>query len=139
MKTFYIATTLSRAKEHNIVRDLLTNEGYRLTYDWTEHGSVQHEELKRREEVARNEIAGVLAADFVIVMLPGGFGTHTEMGIAIAAEKPIILHSEDPVPFQPGANTVAFYYSPGVTRICCPLSEPTALLEATASLFAVKL
>jgi len=135
MNTFYIATSLSRIKEHHLVRDMLHSEGYKITYDWTSHGSARTISTERLAEVAELEIEGVLEADFVIVLLPGGKGTHTEFGMALASGKPIIIHSEDPAPFQLGEQTVAFYHVPNITHICCPLSSPQAILEAVKGLF----
>ena len=34
-------------------------------------------------------------ADVLIVLLPGGHGTHVEIGAALALGKPVILHAPD--------------------------------------------
>jgi nucleoside 2-deoxyribosyltransferase len=39
------------------------------------------------------EIAAVREADALVVLLPGGYGTHVEIGAALALEKPVILHA----------------------------------------------
>lgn len=85
---YYIATALERAADHTLVRDAMAAAGHQITYDWTAHGSVQSEGLDRIREVAEAETRGVLDADLVIVLLPGGRGTHAELGIAIGAGIP---------------------------------------------------
>lgn len=114
---FYIATRLERAEIHNRVRDELVERGDVITYDWTKHGSVQREGHARIAEVAAAEMQGVADADVVIVLLPGGRGTHAELGMAIALGKFVIvvgLPSGDW--FSDSGNTCAFYHAPKVTR-----------------------
>lgn len=117
-KKAYIATSLDRAAEHNLVRDALARLGIGCTYDWTEHGSVYAEGMARVEQVAMLEIGGVLKADVVVVLLPGGKGTHVELGAAIAADKPVVLYSQDPEVIL-GPKTCAFYHHPNVLIVEC--------------------
>ena len=110
---FYIATRLERALDHNLVRDTLVVRGHEITYDWTHHGSVQRDGTTRIREVSLAEKRGVLAADFVVVLLPGGRGTHVELGMAIAAGKPVILHTQDDELLDTTNNrTCVFYHDP---------------------------
>ena len=81
----YIASALENAENVRLLRDLLRERGVELTYDWTVHGSVKDQGSARIREVARKKVEGVLGADLVVVLLPGGRGTHIELGIAIAA------------------------------------------------------
>lgn len=120
---YYIATSLSRMSEHNSVRDSLRNLGYEISYDWTTHGSVKLVSKKRLQEVASLELQGVLEADFVLILLPGGNGTHLEFGFALAKGKKIFLHSEDSSLFELGTQTNAFYHHKDVIRLCCPLEN----------------
>ena len=88
----YIATSLDNAAEHNKLRDLL-DPRHELTYDWTTHGSVQHEGEDVIRSVAYKEARGVSDADLCVVLLPGGRGTHVELGIAIGAEVPVYIYN----------------------------------------------
>lgn len=115
----YIATALERIADHNALRDALAAQGITLTYDWTAHGSVWREGPDRIREVAVAEIQGVLDADMVIVLLPGGRGTHTELGAAIAAGKTVLLVTLDPEDLE-GPRTCAFYHHPQVMSVCQP-------------------
>lgn len=120
---FYIATSLSRITDHHIVRDKLKKWGHEISYDWTLHGSVKSISKERLREVASLELNGVSEADFVIVLLPGGNGTHLELGFAIARGKRVFLHTEDSLIFELGPQTNAFYHHPDITRLHCPLAE----------------
>lgn len=120
---YYIATSLSRSAEHNLVRETLNKYGHIISYDWTLHGSVKSVSLERLQEVAIFELDGILEADFVVVLLPGGAGTHLELGFAIGTNKKIFLHSQDPSLFELGPQTNAFYHHPMPIRLCCPLLD----------------
>lgn len=142
---FYIATRLERHQAHNLVRDQLTARGWECSYDWTVHGSVKNTTTQVIERVCEAEIAGVESADLVIVLLPGGRGTHVELGIAIGARVPVILHALDRAMFQPTEETCAFYHGrrrgvmqvdPGVhvtDLVAVHYDEMEALASATQS------
>ncbi len=120
---YYIATSLSRMGDHNLVRDAFSALGYEISYDWTSHGSVKSTSKERLQQVAINDLKGVSGADFVLVLLPGGHGTHLELGYSIASGKRVFLHSEDPLLFEPGPQTNTFYHHPEVIRLSCPLAD----------------
>jgi len=128
---YYIATSLLRMTAHNIVRDALKTIGYEITYDWTLHGSVKLVSKERLREVAVLEFDGVSEADFIIVLLPGGGGTHIELGFAIAKGIKVFLHSEDPLAFELGPQTNAFYHHPDITQLHCPLAEVCAKVHSS--------
>lgn len=94
-RKFYIATSLENHAAHNRVRDALQARGFRLTYDWTPHGAAWPKGAAYVREVMRAEKQGVLAADFLVLLLPGGKGTHVELGLALAIDLPILLVAED--------------------------------------------
>ena len=68
-----------------MLRDSLQTMGHEISYDWTLHGSVKSVSKERLQQVAMLELDGILEADFVVVLLPGGNGTHLEFGFAIEA------------------------------------------------------
>ncbi len=127
---YYIATSLSRVAAHHMVRDTLKICGHEIVYDWTLHGSVKSVSKERLREVATLELNGVSEADFVVILLPGGNGTHLELGFAIAKEKKVFLHSEDPLLFELGPQTNAFYHHPDVTLLNCPLADVAATVHS---------
>lgn len=115
---FYIASRLENAETVKRVATVLKAAGHRQTYDWTEHGSVQREGAERITQVAGFETRGVMDAEMVIVILPGGRGTHAELGIALGCEKQsILICAENDDLFMQDERTCAFYWHPAVKRV----------------------
>ena len=129
---FYVASGVPNAEKVNIVARALSEKGYVRTYDWTAHGSVADAPDERKRQVAANEINGVLSAELVVLLLPGRFGTHAELGAAIAshANKRILLWSESDAPFTGERDFCVFYHHPAVERLVCPFPELLDLLKA---------
>lgn len=114
---FYIASRLENSETVKRVADVLKAAGHIQTYDWTTHGSVQKEGKQRLTEVAENERAGVKDADVIIVILPGGRGTHAELGIALGSGKDhILICAENDEAFKQDERTCAFYWNYGVSH-----------------------
>lgn len=117
----YIASKLENYRQVQAVRDALVSAGHSITYDWTQHGSVQGQGIERLREVAENERRGVVSADAVVVLLPGGRGTHAELGMACALNIPVMLMADNPNSFfQPDEYTCAFYWNRNVQHYTCP-------------------
>lgn len=117
----YIATRLERANDHRMLAHALRAGGAVITYDWTLHGSVQEEGAARITQVAVAEADGVADADAVVVLLPGGRGTHAELGMAVALGKPVIVHAENETELLDAcAKTCAFYHHPNVIHVRTP-------------------
>lgn len=114
---YYIATKLENHSQHKEARKILDALGHTITHDWTHRGAVYMQGLERIREVAKVETDGVLSADFIVVLWPGGMGTHVEMGIAIGAHKPIIFVSDNEAHHEATTETCAFYHHPLVRRI----------------------
>jgi nucleoside 2-deoxyribosyltransferase len=113
---FYIATQLANSEQQQALAQYLINNGHELSFDW----SKQDNELKTnrvfsKEEYelhARNDLQGVMSADFLIVLLPGGLGTHVEFGAALAMGKKIIIVGNQ----EMYGYTCVFYNTRGVVR-----------------------
>ena len=114
---FYIASRLENANTVKSMAKVLKTYGLEHTYDWTKHGSVKSEEQSRITEVAELELQGVKDADIVIVILPGGRGTHAELGIANALNKKVFLWAETDELFLQDDRTCAFYWNSNVERV----------------------
>ncbi len=113
-----------------MAREALKICGHEITYDWTLHGSVKSVSKERLREVAELMLDGIAEADFVVVLLPGGSGTHLELGFAIAKGKRVFLHTEDALLYELGPQTIAFYHHPDITRLLCPLAEVGATVHS---------
>lgn len=130
-RSYYIASRLENAEEVKSLKRVLDKWGWHHTYDWTVHGSVQKEPSERIGQVAMDELHGVVTAQVLIALLPGGRGTHVEIGAALAMGKDVILLSENPEDFGNTGKTCAFYHHPDVLR-CTNWDELFMTLEDVA-------
>ena len=122
---FYIASALSNAERVRLVANMMERNGHQLTYDWAAAGNVHADGADRMSEMAFFELRAVIDAELVLVMLPGGAGTHTELGIALASRsnKRILIWTEDGSEFTDSENTCGFYFHPAVERLVCSFEE----------------
>ncbi len=129
---FYVASGVSNAEKVNLAAAALTEAGHERTYDWTKHGDVSKNTPERKREVAALESRGVAEADLVVLLLPGRFGTHAELGIALATseQKRILLWSASSAPFDGTEGFCVFYHHPAVERVVCPFDELLQRLKA---------
>jgi len=91
---FYIGSKLSNKKNVTELANYLLAKGLQVTYDWTSI-DIRNDNVDKIKPIVHLQIAGIGEADVVIIMLPGGRGTHVELGIAIGLKKPIILCCDD--------------------------------------------
>ena len=141
MKKYYIASGLENAAAVRELKQILDAAGWHHTYDWTVHGSVYGEGADRLAEVAAAESAGVIDAEVVVALLPGGRGTHTELGMAIACGEfdigtedrvRICVYSATPEKdFGTNGTTCAFYHHPLVERFSDMSEMINSLLGAS--------
>lgn len=99
MVSVYVASGLENWKRARRINDVLRAAGIQITYDWTvwgekifgETGVADQSQIRAEtdlRETAENEIRGVLSADLILALLPGGRGTHFELGLAYAMLPP---------------------------------------------------
>jgi nucleoside 2-deoxyribosyltransferase len=117
MARFYLASGLDNMANARAFRDILVAKGHTQTYDWTEHGPVFAGGLDRLREVANLEVEGVRAADFVVGVLPGGRGTHFELGVAHGLGKSVYLYAPRPELISAHPETCAFYHLDSVVSL----------------------
>ncbi|MFZ0318467.1 MAG: nucleoside 2-deoxyribosyltransferase [Candidatus Sulfotelmatobacter sp.] len=126
-KHFYLSTKKDRLDQATPLLDALEANGWKQTFAWSDHGAQSHSDYA---DVALAELAGVREADVLIVLLPGGFGTHVEIGAALALGKQIILHAPDRKTLETPYACV-FHYHPLVTLL---VSEHVEINNVLASL-----
>lgn len=120
---FYLATKLeNRALAKKVIAEL-RSWGWEPSYDWTVHGSVSGEGAQRLIEVSSSELCAIASADLVIVLLPGGRGTHVELGAALALDKMVVIWAPETTLLKDDANTCVFYWHPRVRRAWGPLEH----------------
>lgn len=106
---FYVASSLKNYEQVRELAGLLKDAGWEHTYDWTAHcppGKLDRETLK---SIAEKEVEGIARCDAFILLPPLGRGAHTELGMAIALKKRIVLCHRDDALFQQEENVPAFY------------------------------
>lgn len=134
----YVATGFEHAKKARGVMDALRGLGQLITYDWTEMPDrVQagwRPKTEDLEAIAAQEVMAVQEADGLVVLLPGGLGTHTELGIALGMRKPVVIFGENTrsCPFYLH-STVVYRGSPRLPAALAQLAI-TKLTEALREL-----
>lgn len=111
---FYIASSFTNKDNVRYVSDKLKHNGYLHTYDWTINERAAS--LTDLREIGQQEKAAIIDADFIVVILPAGKGSHIELGIALGYGKKIYLYSpnEEVNNFE---TTSTFYHLPEVEII----------------------
>ncbi|MCA1319578.1 group-specific protein [Bacillus tianshenii] len=117
---FYVASGFSNIEKVRYVSGKLKSKGHKHTYDWTlnERAST----IEDLTTIGLFEKKAVTESDFVIVLLPGGKGTHIELGIALGLNKRIILYSENREIYN-FDTTSTFYHLPEVEKFVGTLDE----------------
>ncbi len=132
VKKFYVASSFRNIESVVYVTNQLTAKGYLHTYDWTQNtGSGKNQKLTLDDlmNIGQHEKNAVKESDFVVILLPGGNGTHIEFGMALGLGKKIFLYSQDGAINNPEA-TSTFYHLPEVQKCYGTLDE---LLEKIAA------
>lgn len=87
----YVASSVANLEFASFVIEQLAEQGGQVTYDWTKHGSVRLWRQEDKQRVAEDETDGVCDADLLVALLPGGKGTHCEIGMALALGLKVFL------------------------------------------------
>lgn len=129
---FYLASGIENQKNARFFSQKLKNAGFEQTFDWTRNLVTGDffEHRKDYKRAALQEFNGIDFCDIFIALLPGGQGTHVEMGIAMGMLKPIIIASQSNEESK-NENLCPFYCLPGVKILCQP--DINSLSEATIS------
>jgi nucleoside 2-deoxyribosyltransferase len=129
--SLYLASSLSNFRRIRRFRDQLAAFGIQLTYDWTQWGerleNAAVEPLGPSEiaAIAERELSGVIKCDLLAVVLPGGNGTHVELGAGLALGKKIFMLNDAG---ETGSRPVSFHH---LTQIKTFGSEEAFLLAIT--------
>ena len=84
----YIASTLSNWKRVRRFYKFFESYGIEIAYDWTQYGeeispNVERDKNKQSlQRKAEQEFTGVRLCDHLFAIMPGGRGTHFELGMA---------------------------------------------------------
>jgi predicted Rossmann-fold nucleotide-binding protein len=111
---FYVASSFQNKKVVNEVSLLLKQLGWHHTYDWTQNERVTS--LAALQKIGMLEKQAIANSHVVVVILPGGKGSHIELGLAIAWQKKTFLYSPN-LEAMDMQTTSTFYHLPEV-QIC---------------------
>jgi len=111
---FYVASSFKNKEQVKYVSHELTIKGFVHSYDWTKNDRPTT--LEALTEIGTKEKEAVMNSDVVIILLPGGKGSHIELGMAIAAKKKVFLYSPDN-DIDDFALTSTFYQLPEVQKV----------------------
>lgn len=95
----YIASSLFNIERVQQLRDMFIEQGMEISYDWTTHGKL--EDLSKLKEAGINETRGVVECDILFMVFPARNGSHVELGIAIALNKPVVILAEQQIEYKP--------------------------------------
>lgn len=130
LKKSYVASSFRNIVNVRYIAQTLESRGYVNTFDWTHErigGDVAKVALGDLRSIGQRERDAVMAADVVVVLLPGGKGTHVELGIAIAQGRVTILHSPEEV-INNLDTTSTFYHLPELEKCHGTLDDLLAMI-----------
>lgn len=122
---FYVASSFRNIDAVNQVANHLKNRGHIQTYDWTKNAKAKEEQnftFDDLKDIGQNEKNAVIEADFVVVLLPGGKGTHIELGIALGQGKRIFIYSPNGE-INNFDTTSTFYHLPEIEKCFGTINE----------------
>ncbi|PKR83991.1 group-specific protein [Heyndrickxia camelliae] len=118
---FYIASSFQNIEMVRELSSKLLENGFQQTYDWTQNDkTVGKEELMR---IGTKEKEAVTNCDLFILLLPGGKGSHTELGIALGTGVPKIYILNPDIENQENSLDTTFYHLPEVEIHCGEVRE----------------
>ncbi len=127
---YYLSTEYNcKIRKVNQLKRAMEAAGYKLTHDWLTYRKEEHETDTLLTDVCGKELSGIGNADFLLVLLPGYRGTHTELGIAIAMQKPVIIAGTREEFLNKARRSCPFYYAPLVTRMVYEEFDAAIIME----------
>jgi nucleoside 2-deoxyribosyltransferase len=111
---FYIGSSFSNIHHVRELAAFLKVQGFQQTYDWTANSRA--DSVGELRSIGEAEFAAVKKADFIVIILPAGKGSHIELGLALAFGKRVYLYSSDALQKKP-EEASTFYFLEQVTHI----------------------
>lgn len=90
---FYIASSFQNKYLVREVAERLRETGWEHTYDWTKNERATN--CAELREIGEAEKQAIRESDVFLLLLHGGNGSHTELGMAIAWNKKIYMHHKN--------------------------------------------
>lgn len=122
MKKVYVASGLRNYERVQKIQNRLRACGLEVAFDW----AYRYENGLDDDTVCRQEIQAVKSTDALLLVMPGKRGSHVEMGVAIGAEKPVVVLNEE------AGDDIQFYSIPGVSLVRSEDDAVAEVLRVTA-------
>ena len=122
---FYVATTFDNWRMAELYANALISAGYECTLPWWKYHPANRPAGMPidLQAIALQEVEAVTRADCVFVLAPAGPGSHTELGVALAGRKEVVVVG----PNVDDEAACVFYRHPSVMRIAL---EPDDWLQS---------
>jgi uncharacterized protein (DUF2249 family) len=127
----YVASKFENSKEVQEAHKAFIEEGWKITHDWTVEnadgmtGPALEYYLR---ECAKKDYEGVLRCDaFVLIHYEKGAGMFTELGIALASGKTVVIIDGH----NPTKISNIFFHLPGICHVNT-LKQAVEVLRITA-------
>lgn len=137
---YYVATRFENRDQHRAMQREMGSRGHGITFDWTGLPRAALGGEDTLASISALELAGVREAHVLIGLLPGGRGTHVELGAALGLRIPAVLYAEDTTnpqilaPSQADGQGCLFYHADGVVEVVTgPWSQETVRAIADAA------
>lgn len=128
MKKMYLATGYLNRNSFTYKRvfSALQEDGWGFTFDWastetdSKDAELGHGYFKA---VAEREAHAVSNCQVLGVVLPGGRGTHVELGMALAYEKPVVIFAPNPEDLLGGEEYQCMFYRLPAVHVVTSLED----------------
>jgi nucleoside 2-deoxyribosyltransferase len=90
-RRLYISTGWGNRAEAQRAALLAEAQGWEITYKWWTHHERDFDHRADRMRIATAEWEAIVTSRAVLVILPGGRGTHVELGMALAQGRPVVM------------------------------------------------
>ncbi|GIN84591.1 hypothetical protein J6TS2_09770 [Heyndrickxia sporothermodurans] len=130
MEKFYVASSFKNIDTVRFISKQLINKGYIQTYDWTKNEGVST--INDLKKIGQEEKNAVMGADFIIVVLPAGKGSHIELGIAIGKGKKVYLYSPNNE-VNDFEKITTFYHLPEIELCTGSIKELLGIVDSNSS------
>lgn len=120
VKQFYVSSRLSNSGNVRQVATELIKRSFVQTYDWTMNSNITS--IKELEKIGVEEFNGIQAANFLVLLTPAGKSSYIEMGIALASNVRVYVHSFDK-DILSLEETSSFYQLPKVKVVVGDLNQ----------------
>lgn len=113
MSTVYVGSSLFNTERVKNIQKRFEVAGVAIAYNWAQHGRIIGATAETYNKIGNLETNGVKGCDLFFMVHPARFGTHTELGIAIGTDKPIVMLNDtgeevEEKPFYHLANVFRF-------------------------------